>query len=239
VKGVLKHSMAQGALAWLIAAYSRAVFRTTRWTRVNEDPLRARVQAGQPIIVCFWHGRMILMPNFWDFAMPIYMLGSPHRDGQLILRTLRRFGVLSITGSSSKHGARALREMARAIANGNAVGITPDGPRGPRMRVAPGATALARATGAPIFPATISLEHGRTLRSWDRFLFALPFGRGVLIVGDPVSVPPDADDQALEAARLELERRLNGITFEADRRCHRVPVEPAPLATPAADRRVA
>jgi lysophospholipid acyltransferase (LPLAT)-like uncharacterized protein len=239
VKDLLKREPVQRAIAWLIASYIRFVFNLTRWTYIGDAEVLARAAAGKPFIVCFWHGRMILMPKFWRFTMPMYLLGSPHRDGQLILRTMRHFGVQSIIGSSSKHGARALREMARVLADNGAVCIAPDGPRGPRMRVSPGIIALARLSGAPIVPITFSVANGRILRSWDRFLFALPFGRGTFIAGEHLWVPADADDQSFEAARAELERRLNAITSEADHQCHREPVTPAPPEAPASDTRAA
>lgn len=227
MKDLLKRESVQRILAWLLAGYIRAVFRLTSWTEVNAGPIRAQARAGRPLIVCFWHGRMVVMPNFWSFAMPIHLLGSPHRDGQLILRILRRFGVHSIIGSSSRHGARALRQMARVIGEGSSVCIAPDGPRGPRMRAREGIIVLARLTGAPIYPVSFSVENGRILRSWDRFLLALPFGKGLFIVGEPLTVAHDADAVAVAAARAELEARLNAITAEADRRCRRIPVEPA------------
>lgn len=239
MKALLKRDAVQRLLAGVIALYIRLVFRLTRWTYIDDAEAVAHAAAGKPFIACFWHGRMILMPKFWRFSMPMYLLASPHRDGQLIMRTLRHFGVGAISGSSSRHGARALREMTRVLADGGAVVIAPDGPRGPRMRVTPGIIALARLTGAPIVPITFSVDNGRILRSWDRFLFALPFGRGVFIAGEHLWIPRDTDESGMEAARLELERRLNAITAEADRRCHRAPVEPAAAGTTAADRRVA
>lgn len=229
MKQLLKREPVQRAASWLIALYIRVVFRLTRWTRVNDGEFQAHGSSGTPLIVCFWHGRMLMMPNYWPHAMRLYLLGSPHRDGQLILRTLRRFGVHSISGSSSRHGARALRQMARVIAEGSSVCIAPDGPRGPRMRVQEGIIALARLSGAPIFPLAYSVEKGRILGSWDRFLLAWPFNKGVFIAGEPLRVARDADQSAIAAARLELEARLNAITAEADRRCSRRPVEPASL----------
>lgn len=229
MRNVLKSDAVQRAAAALIATYMRIVFRSTRWTRINEEPLRQRVEAGQPVITCFWHGRMLPMANFWRYRMPISLLGSPHRDGRLILRTMQHFGVRSIVGSSTRGGSRALREMVEAIESGGAITLAPDGPRGPRMRASPGVIALAKLTGVPIISATFSTTSGKVLASWDRFLLALPFGRGVLICGEPITVPSDADAAALEAARLLLETRLNEITAEADRMCGRVPVTPAPL----------
>jgi lysophospholipid acyltransferase (LPLAT)-like uncharacterized protein len=233
VKKLLQHEPAQRILGGFLAAYSRLAYRLTRWTRVNDAALLRWGDSGRPFVVCFWHGRMALMPNFWRFRMPLYLLGSPHRDGRLMAQVLARFGARSIVGSSSQRGMRAMREMVRAVRGGSAICITPDGPRGPRMRAMLGPIALAKITGVPIYPISLSTTRGRTLDSWDRLLLAYPFGRGVFIVGEPVEVSRDADDAALEAARLTLERRLNEITAEADRRCGRTPVEPEPAASPA------
>jgi hypothetical protein len=128
---------------------------------------------------------------------------------------------------------RAMREMVRAVRAGSAICITPDGPRGPRMRANVGPVALAKLAGVPVVPVAFSVTRGRMLDSWDRLLLAYPFGRGVFIVGEPIEVSGDADETALEAARLTLERRLTEITAEADRRCGRIPVEPAPAASAA------
>jgi hypothetical protein len=121
--------------------------------------------------------------------------------------------------------------MVKALKAGDCVGITPDGPRGPRMRASDGAVALARLSGVPIIPATFGAARGRVLQSWDRFLVAWPFGRGVIVWGDPIDVARDADAAALGAARLRVENALNAITAEADRLTGRVPVEPAPVET--------
>jgi lysophospholipid acyltransferase (LPLAT)-like uncharacterized protein len=223
-----QHSFLQDSLAYLIAGYIYVVSRTTRWTLVNCEEMIRRAEAGEPFVACFWHGRMMMMPTFWRFRMPLYILGSQHGDGRLIRQTVSHFGVNAIAGSSSRGGARAVREMVAAIESGASVGISPDGPRGPRMRAHTGMTMVAKLSGARIVPMSFSLSYGRVLRSWDRFLIGYPFGRGVFICGDPVEVPPDADDETLEAARVTLEARLNEVTATADRLCGRAPIEPAP-----------
>ncbi len=112
--------------------------------------------------------------------------------------------------------------------------MTPDGPRGPRMRAGDGAVTVARLSGAPIIPATYGISRRRVLGTWDRFIFALPFGRGGLLWGDPIHVDRGADADALEAARRQVEDGLNAITAEADRLCGCTPVEPASVAGEAA-----
>jgi lysophospholipid acyltransferase (LPLAT)-like uncharacterized protein len=178
-------------------------------------------------VVCFWHGRLLMMPCAQRPPMTYHMLISGHRDGQLIARTIGRFGSGVVAGSSSRGGALAVKQCIDLLAAGVAVGITPDGPRGPRMRAAGGAVEIARRTGVPMLPVTYSVTRRRILGSWDRFLLPLPFSRGVFILGEPIEVPANARSEALEAARVELERRLNAITAEADRLTGHAPVEPA------------
>jgi lysophospholipid acyltransferase (LPLAT)-like uncharacterized protein len=223
----LKRDSVQRVVAALITGYVRIVYLLTRWTRVNLERLDERAEAGKPMIVCFWHGRMILMPNFWRYRMQLHLLGSRHADARLIYRTVQRFGVQTIIGSSDYGGTRALREMVRAIRAGGSICMTPDGPRGPRMRANLGIIALAKMSGVPIYPVSYSTSRGKILGTWDRFFIPYPFGRGVIVIGEPVEVPDDADHDMLEALRLELETRLNAATAEADRLCGRATVQPA------------
>jgi hypothetical protein len=139
---------------------------------------------------------------------------------------MRRFGLDVIDGSSRRGGAEGLRRMVGWVRGGGWAGITPDGPRGPRMRAQPGILALARLSGAPILPVAFSTTRGRALRSWDRMLLPLPFGRGVFVIGAPIAVPRDADEATLAALRTELEGALTALMHDADRRCGRISPEP-------------
>jgi lysophospholipid acyltransferase (LPLAT)-like uncharacterized protein len=230
-KRITRSDLLSALLAWLAAWYIRVVFQTLRWTINGLDQLRACHDRGQGFIFCFWHGRMMMLPAAWHGSRKLHMLISDHPDGRLIARTIRHFSIATVTGSSSKGGAAALRTILRLLKSGLGVGFTPDGPRGPRMRASLGVVQAARLSGAPIFPTTYSTTRRRLFQSWDRFLLPLPFGRGVLLIGAPIRVARDADEAALERARAEVEERLNALTREADRRCGWPPIEPAPLPT--------
>ncbi len=158
------------------------------------------------------------------------MLISGHRDGQLIARTVGYFGIDTIEGSSSKGGTAALRTMVRFLKLGEYVGITPDGPRGPRMRVGGAIVGMARLSGVPIIPVAYATNKRKILGSWDKFIIAKPFGRGVIVGGEPIEVAGDADEDALEAARLDVENALTAITNEADGLCDVETVAPAEIA---------
>lgn len=231
-KRIFKQAWAQATLAWLAAGYIRLVTRTTRWRRVAPPAVEALAAGGGGVIFCFWHGRMLLMRAAWR-GQPrrFHMLISGHSDGAMIARALRTLGLSVITGSGShagrSGGAAALQEMREIAARGEAVGITPDGPRGPLMRVKGGAVKVAQATGAPLVPVTGSVRRGRSLSSWDRFLLPWPGNRGVLLFGEPIAVPADARLGELESARRHLEGELIRLTEEADRLCGRPPTLPA------------
>jgi lysophospholipid acyltransferase (LPLAT)-like uncharacterized protein len=227
MKRLLRATPVQALVAWLAAQYMRFVYATTRWEVIGFERFKPLLDGDKPFIGCFWHGRILMWPTFWPFGEPPLMLISDHRDGRLIARTIAHFGVRTVTGSTSRGGAKALRDLAQALAAGHAVAVTPDGPRGPRMRAQPGVAMVAKLTGAPVVPASYSTSRAIVLSSWDRFLLALPFGRGMFICGEPVHVPRDADAAAFENARRAVEAELNRLTREADRYCGRAQVEPA------------
>jgi lysophospholipid acyltransferase (LPLAT)-like uncharacterized protein len=108
--------------------------------------------------------------------------------------------------------------MLKSLKSGQCVGITPDGPKGPRMRASSGIVNLAKLAGVPILPATFSTSRRKLLGSWDRFAVALPFSRGVFVWGDPITVTRNADEPELESARRLVEASLNAITVDADSR---------------------
>jgi len=230
VKRITRGDGVQAALGWLFACYIRFVHATGRWTETGGEVPRRFWAEGRPYIGCFWHGRMMLMPYCRGPEREFQMLISRHRDGRLIARTIGHFGIGTIDGSSSRGGAQALRAMVRAIKSGQPVGVTPDGPRGPRMRVGPGLIAAARLSGAPILPVSYAVSRRRVLGSWDRFIVALPFSRGTFRWGTPIIVAADADAAAMEAARQAVEEQLNRLSAEADRDCGVPPIAPASLA---------
>ncbi|HTH99054.1 MAG TPA: lysophospholipid acyltransferase family protein [Stellaceae bacterium] len=218
-----------------VAAYIRFVWRTSRWQTEHGDIPEAYWQAGKPFILCFWHGRLLMMPKAWPETQPMNMLISGHRDGRIIADAIAHFGLNTIIGSAAKSnstkakgGMAALRAMVRSLSNGEHIGVTPDGPRGPAMRASPGIIAAARLSGAPILPLAYATTRRRILGSWDRFHLALPFSRGVFLWGEPLFVAPDADAAAQEAARQTLEARMNELSAAADRRCGHRPVPPSP-----------
>ena len=232
LKALARQEWVRLAACWVMARYIRLVHATSRWSVEGAETPRRFWAEGKPFILAFWHGRLLMMPYCWDARVPINMLISRHLDGQLIARTVRHFGIATVAGSSSKGGSAALRAIVKALRAGQCVGFTPDGPRGPRMRASAGLVNAARLADVPILPCSFATSRRRVLRSWDGFLLALPWSRGVFLWGEPIRVAPESDGAAVERARRTVEERLNALTREADRRCGATPVEPAGTGSP-------
>lgn len=204
----------------IAAAAVRVLGATIRLSSAGTDPLLPLWRARRPLIYAVWHGRILMIP--WLNARlrrtlgarAVRVLASHSRDGELLARFVRRFGLAVVRGSSSRGGAVALRALASALAAGEDVAVVPDGPRGPRCTLQPGVVMLAATSGAPIVPVGFAARPARRLGSWDEFLIPLPFARCAVVFGPAAPVPHDADR---EQARRDIERALNAVTLEADR----------------------
>jgi lysophospholipid acyltransferase (LPLAT)-like uncharacterized protein len=223
--------------ARLGAFYIRIVTWTVRWQIEGCENLDAALARDSGLIASIWHGRLFMSATFAPPGRRTVAMISNNRDGDLISAIVWRFGVFSVRGSTYDHAKQRDKGGAEAFAGAYeelteraaVVAITPDGPRGPRMRAQPGAAALSIATRCPVLPVTFSVRRGKLMRSWDRFLMPWPFGRGVVVYG-PLMDPPEAgNDGALMAFRQRIEDVTTEITAHADRLCGREPVEPGPV----------
>ncbi len=240
LKRIGRSAPVRAAACFLAAAYIRFVHATSSWTVVNGETPRRFWDAKRPFILAFWHGRILMMPYCWPRDRRMNMLISRHRDGGLIADTIAWFGLGVVRGSTARPGRErdkgaqaALMEMIRKLKGGDYVGITPDGPRGPRMRASEGVVAVARLAGVPVIACSYATRRRRVLSSWDRFTVALPFTRGVFVWGEPIEVAAGARGEALDAARLRVEESLNAVTREADRIAGHDPAAIAPEAVAA------
>jgi lysophospholipid acyltransferase (LPLAT)-like uncharacterized protein len=217
LKQLVRSERGNRMICWLIHLYIRLVYATGRWQMIGIETASSLCAEHRPIIVGFWHGRLLMMPVSWQRMAPLHMLISHHADGRLIAGAVRYFGIDWIAGSSNLGGQEALRAMVRCLKAGDCVGITPDGPDGPAMRANPGIVAIARISGAPILPVTYATARRRILGSWDRMLLPLPFSRGVFIYGKLIDVPRKLDEAEMESWRARVEEQFNALTAEADR----------------------
>lgn len=193
--------------------FSTLIKLTTSVTIVRGELRDALRRADTRFIYAFWHQRQVFF-TVSHRGDKMTCLISNSRDGEMISETIRLCcGVKSIRGSSSRGASAAVRSLMTALESGLDLGITPDGPKGPPREVKNGILFLAQKLGVPILPITNAQSNRLVLRSWDRFHLPLPFGRAVVVYGEPISVGR-GDDLRVKAAALK--RALDAITLEAD-----------------------
>src|SRR5258705_5221321 len=78
-----------------------------------------------------------------------------------------------------------------------------------------GIVMLARASGRPIYPVAMATSRRWKLDSWDSSAVNLPFSRGAVVMGEPIRLDADADNDDLETARCQVEAQLNRVTGRA------------------------
>src|SRR5262249_4792219 len=119
-------------------------------------------------IYTFWHNRVFLSTYFWR-KRGIVVMTSRSFDGEYIARFIQRFGYGAARGSSTRGGTGALVEMVRLMKAGRPTAFTIDGPKGPMYVAKLGAVLLAKKTGNPILPFTITARSYWQAKSWDQF----------------------------------------------------------------------
>ncbi len=228
LKSLSKNERVRSVLCRVAAHYIRLVYSSNRWEVIGGEVAQEFWDNGKPFILAFWHGRILMMPYCWQKGQKIHMLISQHRDGRIISRIVEYFGINTVVGSTHKGGSVAFRTMLKALKAGECVGITPDGPQGPRMVASEGIVQVARLSGVPVIPCTFATRYRYPLNTWDRFMVALPFAQGVFIWGQPLSLPARATAEEQDAFRRRVEDALNTITAIADQKMGHPAVEPMP-----------
>lgn len=233
LKRLAGSDMAKAALGGLAAGYLRLVHAGVRWQIEGSEHRDAALGGDGGLIAAFWHGRLLITPMLPSGARQRVAMISRARDGDIITAVVGRFGIETVRGSTrdrikgqAKGGSEAFAAAVEAVHDGALVGITPDGPIGPRMRAHGGAAALALATGAAVLPLSYSTARGRLLGSWDRFLLPAPFGRGAIVYGRPLR--PEAVNGDPDRFRLAIEAALTEAQNRADALCGRAAIDAGP-----------
>ena len=201
--------------SFLGALAIRALGATWRVEWRGLDRVAEARRLSNQLVFAFWHGRLLVF-SYSHRGRGIQVLASEHPDGELMGRTIVRLGFGHRKGSTTRGGASALRDLSAVLREGLDVGLTIDGPRGPRGVVQQGAIELARMTASAIVPITNSARPRVLFKSWDRFQLPLPFAKVVIDHGEPFLVPASTAREERERYRFGLERRLAELTSKLD-----------------------
>ena len=199
----------RGVVALLYATYR---------VRVHGAEHLPEAHAAQPGVLSFWHEQVMVLGPFLQRQLirrgvPVTLLASQSKDGELAATLGRSWGAEVVRGSATRGGIAALRGLYRAIRKrGGSPVVIPDGPHGPAYVAKPGAVVLAQLAEVPLRPFAARASRCWRLRSWDRMIVPKPFSRIDVWVGEPLRVAADADEAQLEACTLALVDSLDRLS---------------------------
>ena len=212
---IKKEPLKYALIGFLLSLIMRFLFYTSRRRYVDRQNLVRFFESKQPVIVVSWHNRNILGCFAYLSLCPrgrrFFPMASASRDGSYATHAMKHLGVTCVRGSSSRGGSKALRQMLRLVRQGHDLGITPDGPRGPKYRVQEGVIATAKLTGIPIVPMCYSAKRKKILNSWDGMIVPYPFTTLRFVYGEPVFVPRDCPPEDVERFRRMVEEEMMRI----------------------------
>lgn len=195
------------AIALMIVPFLGTLFIRLIYA-TNKKELEPEVVIDEkPLIFACWHGELLMLPYLYRRYRKIphaKVMISSHFDGLLISKTVEYFGLETIAGSTNRNAAKVLIQGIRALKDGYDIGITPDGPKGPRHVVADGIIIMAQKTGTKIVLIRMLATKYWQFSSWDKFTVPKPFGT----LKYYATLPIDVSGLELEDARALIKEGL-------------------------------
>lgn len=202
---ILHNSIIQWTLAIILAGITWFIFLTSKHKFTNTKSLKRYRK--KPVVFVFFHGRCaMLSPVIKSAKVRAYCVASRHKDGRMMARLQRLFGLRAIYGSTSDGAVAVLREGVRIMRNEKVSMCVPvDGPSGPSLRLQDGALYFARMTGAPIVPCCFSCSRPMYMDRWDKFMIPKLFGTISCRIGEPIYIDSNLRSESFEQKRKEIE----------------------------------
>ena len=217
-KKILKNFIIQNFLGLITATYIFIVRLTSSIKYENQVVPEKFWKDNQSFILAFWHSQLMMISYAWKSKKKINILASGHSDGRFGAIVGKYFNLKNIQ-VSNKNKIVSLKPIFKILKNNNYIGITPDGPRGPKEMVSEGIIKIAITSGVPIIPVSFWSSSNIKLNSWDSFLITLPFSKCSFVWGEPLVVPKNIRKNELENFKKILENKLKENGIKAQNNC--------------------
>lgn len=202
----LRKELLRKLALWFIPPIGTLLIRLIYLTNTKRFHLPQTIPT-EPVIFAFWHGDLLMQPYlYYQFRTTpkANVLISDHFDGQIIASIMRYFKLGTIHGSTTRGGAKVLIQGLKSLSEGYDIGITPDGPKGPRHEMSDGAVIMAQKRHAKVIVYSCVPSKFWQLPSWDRFTVPKPFGTLDFYASEPI----DVDGLEIEAAKALIKEKL-------------------------------
>ena len=210
IKNFLKNYIIKKFLSLVGALYVYIVYISSQKTFINKDNFNKLILENKSFIYALWHDQLLLSPFTWQTKNRIDILISKHKDGDIIADLIKYHGFNSIRGSTNnpskekeKNTISSIRKIIKTLKANVSIGITPDGPRGPRHKVSEGTINIARISNKKILPMALAYKEQWVLNTWDKFIIPKPFNKICIVWGDPIDIEINKIDVPIQQEALE------------------------------------
>ena len=213
-KKILKNIITQNILGFICYLYIAFVKISCKIHYDNENFPKHYWIHKKPFILAFWHSHLMMIGYSWKINKKINILASGHSDGRFGA-IIGKYLNLNNIQTSKKNSNLSLRPIFKILNDKNYIGITPDGPRGPKEEVSEGIIKIAKAANVPIIPLGFYSSKNFKLKSWDSFLITLPFSRCSFVWGEPLIIPKKINKDEIKIIQKKLEEKINESVAKA------------------------
>ena len=217
-KKLLKKKFVQNILGFFTFLYIRAVNLTSSIQFENESIPKQFWNNDKPFILAFWHSQLMMIGFSWKKNKNVNILASGHSDGRFGAIVGKYFNLNSIQ-TSKKNKSISLRPIFKLLNDNNYIGITPDGPRGPKEIVSEGIIKIAKTSKVPIIPIGFWSSKNFKLKSWDSFLITLPFSKCSFVWNKPLEIPYNIQENQIQHYQKLLQEKINQSVKKAQNNC--------------------
>ena len=196
-KKIVKNFIVQQILAFVLAIYIFIVKITSNIKYTNISIPQNFWENEKPFILAFWHSQLMMISFSWKSKRKINILASSHSDGRFGAIVGKYYSLNNIPTSIKKNNLN-LKAIFQILYKNGYVGITPDGPRGPKEYVSEGIIKIARTSNVPIIPCGFWSSKNFKLKSWDSFLITLPFSKCRFVWQKPIYVSKNTKDSEIK-----------------------------------------
>ncbi len=217
-KKLLKKKFVQNILGFFTFLYIRAVNLTSSIQFENESIPKQFWNNDKPFILAFWHSQLMMIGFAWKKKQNVNILASSHSDGRFGAIVGKYFNLNNIQ-TSEKNKSVSLRSIFKLLNDNNYIGITPDGPRGPKEIVSEGIIKIAKSSKVPIIPIGFWSSKNFKLKSWDSFLITLPFSKCSFVWNKPLEIPYNIQENQIQHYQKLLQEKINQSVKKAQNNC--------------------
>jgi len=158
---------------------------TSNWRSVNEQIIEKELTKKKTLIVLIWHHQLMGSTFSWKFKPKLRPIATSHRDGQLSTLVQKKFGLDPLLRKKD-NPTFLIKNISKAVQNGDCIYITPDAPHGPPKKINTNIFKLCQKFDLNI--AILSFHTNRYFRinSWDKLKIPLPFSKGIYLWGNEI-----------------------------------------------------